>query len=270
MKEILITGACGGMGQATVDLFVRRGYRVYALDRTACPARENVVPLQADVTDEASVAAAFAAVSAETTELCGIVHLAGVYMLHSLVEMPPASFERIFRVNVGGAFLVNRTFLPLLQKGARIILVTSELAVRDPLPFTGIYGVTKTALDQYAYALRMELQLLGIQVSVLRAGAVDTGMIGASTQALDAFVRDTALYACNAKRFKRIVDKVEARRVPPQKVAEKLFRIANAKKPRFAYAINRNPLLILFDILPKRTRFFIIRKILKKPANGAA
>ncbi len=270
MKQILITGAGGGMGQATVDLFVRRGYRVFALDKEACAAREGVVPLQADITDEASVAAAFEAVAAETTELCGIVHLAGVYMLDSLVEMSPASFERVFRVNVGGAFLVNRTFLPLLSKGARVIMVTSELAVRDPLPFTGIYGITKTALDQYAYALRMELQLLGIQVSVLRAGAVDTGMLGASTQALDAFCRDTRLYPCNAERFKRIVERVEARRIPPAKVADRIWRIANAKKPKFAYAVNRNPLLILLDLLPKRTRFFIIRKILKKPAKGAA
>ena len=265
MNSVLVTGAGGGMGKATVELLVKNGYRVFALDREPCAAAENVVPLQADVTDESAVAAAFAAVSAETTELCGIVHLAGVYMLDSLVEMPQDAFERAFRINVGGAFLVNRTFLPLLQRGARIVLVTSELAVRDPLPFTGIYGVTKAALDRYAYALRMELQLLGVTVSVLRAGAVDTGMLGASTRALDAFCDNTRLYACNAKRFRAIVERVEARRIPPAEVAAKLLRILRAKRPKFAYAVNRNPLLILLDLLPKRTRFYIIRKILKNP-----
>ena len=64
MKDILITGAGGGMGRATVELFVRRGYRVFALDREPCAASENVVPLVADVTDEASVTAAFEAVFA--------------------------------------------------------------------------------------------------------------------------------------------------------------------------------------------------------------
>ena len=263
-KYILITGANGGMGKATVGLFAKKGYRVFALDRDACPERENVIPLQADVTDEKSVKAAFETVSAQTSELCGIIHLVGIYMLDSLVEISPSQFERAFRVNLGGAFLINRTFLPLLQKGSKIVMLTSELAVRDPLPFTGLYGITKTALDQYAYSLRMELQLLGISVSVLRAGAVDTGMIGESTRQLDAFCRDTKLYTCNAERFKQIVDNVEARRIPPAGIAKKLYRIFCAKRPKFAYSINRNPLLILLDMLPKRARFYIIRSILKQ------
>ena len=264
MKDILITGANGGMGRATVDLFVKNGFRVFALDRDACQPRENVIPVRADVTNESSIAAAFSAVSAATTELCGIIHLAGIYMLDSLVEMPPSEFGRAFRVNLGGAFLINRTFLPLLQKGAKIILLTSELAVRDPLPFTGLYGITKTALDQYAYSLRMELQLMGISVSVLRAGAVDTGMIGASTKALDNFCQNTKRYAVNAVRFREIVDSVEARKIPPAKIAAKLYRIFTRKKPKFAYSINRNQLLILLDILPQSARFWIIKKILSK------
>ena len=141
-------------------------------------------------------------------------------------------------------------------------MLTSELAVRDPLPFTGLYGITKTALDRYAYSLRMELQLLGISVSVLRAGAVDTGMIAASTRALDSFCHHTKHYAVNAGRFREIVDNVEARRIPPEKIARKLYGIFSRKKPKFAYAINRNPLLIMLDMLPKSARFWIIKKIL--------
>lgn len=262
MKYILITGANGGMGKETVDLFAKRGFRVLALDRNACTPRENVIPIQADVTDESSIAAAFDAVNAETQELCGIIHLAGIYMLDSLAEISPSGFERAFRVNLGGVFLSNRTFLPLLKSGSKIIMLTSELAVRDPLPFTGLYGITKTALDQYAYSLRMEFQLLGISVSVLRAGAVDTGMLGVSTRQLDAFCRNTKLYTCNAKRFKQIVDSVEARRIPPAEIAEKLYQVFSTKNPKFAYSINRNPLLIMLDMLPKSARFWIIKKIL--------
>ena len=262
MKDILITGANGGMGKAVVDYFRARGYRVFALDRDECTPRENVIPVRADVTDETSVTTALEFIRTQTDVLCGVIHLAGIYMLDSLVEMPPSEFERAFRVNLGGAYLINRAFLPLLKSGARIILLTSELAVRDPLPFTGLYGITKTALDRYAYSLRMELQLLGISVSVLRAGAVDTGMIGASTRALDAFCGNTKLYAFNAKRFREIVDNVEARRIPPAKIAAKLYRICSRKKPAFAYSINRNSLLILLDVLPKNARFWIIKKIL--------
>ena len=64
MKDILITGANGGMGKAAVDLFVSQGYRVFALDRDACAPRDNVIPIRADVTDERSVSAAMETVSA--------------------------------------------------------------------------------------------------------------------------------------------------------------------------------------------------------------
>ena len=151
----------------------------------------------------------------------------------------------------------------MLKENSRIVITTSELAPLDPLPFTGIYAVTKGALDKYAYSLRMELQLLGIQVSVLRAGAVDTGMLGVSTDALDAFCQKTKLYICNAARFKRIVEKVEARCVPTERIADKVIAIIGKNKQKFAYAINRNPLLLLLNVLPKRMQLWIIKKVLK-------
>lgn len=222
-----------------------------------------VIPLVCDVTSEESVRAAAERVRQTTDSLFAVLHYAGMYLLDSLVEMETEAFERIFRVNVFGVYLVNRVFLPFLHAGSRILITTSELAPLDPLPFTGLYGVTKAALDKYAYALAMELQLLGIAVSVLRAGAVNTGMLGASTEALTAFCGKTALYPCNAARFRRIVDRVETRCVPPEKVAEKTVAILRRRRPAFAYSLNRNPWLRLLHLLPKRTQLWVIRKVLK-------
>ena len=263
MKNILITGAYGGMGRATVRLLAGQGFRVFALDRRVGEPEDNVIPIEADVTSEDSVLAAVETVRSYTDSLCAIVHFAGVYMLDSLVEMDSEAFRRIFEINVGGVFLVNKAFEPLLGKGSRILITTSELAPLDPLPFTGIYAVTKGALDKYAYSLRMELQLLGIDVAVLRAGAVDTGMLGVSTSALDRFCENTALYSCNAKRFKSIVESVEARCIPPEKIAEKTEKILGKRHVKFAYAVNRNPLLLMLNCLPKRTQLWIIKKILE-------
>jgi short-subunit dehydrogenase len=110
----------------------------------------------------------------------------------------------------------------------------------------------------------MEVQLLGIKVSVLRPGAVDTGMLGNSTDQLDRFCKDTKIYSCNATRFKSIVDKVETRNIPAEKIAKKTLKILNAKKPKQVYKINRNPLLLILNALPKRFQTFIIKKILQK------
>ena len=263
MPSILVTGAYGGMGRATVKALTERGFRVFALDRTVGDEEENVIPVKADITDESSVKNAFGQICQMTDGLFAIIHFAGVYMLDSLVEMDSEDFERIFKINLGGVYLVNRTFVPLLKSGSRIVITTSELAPLDPLPFTGVYAVSKAALDKYAYSLCMELQLKGIKVSVLRAGAVSTDMLGVSTDALDRFCHTTELYTCNAERFKRIVDSVEARSIAPSRIAEKTVRILAKRNPRFAYSINRNPLLLMLNALPKRLQLWIIKLVLK-------
>ena len=263
MKNILITGAYGGMGRAATELFIKNGFRVFALDRRVEDAGENLIPIEADVTSEESLKKAFDIVKGYTDELSAVLHFAGIYMLDSLVEMDDDAFRKIVDVNLRGAFLINKIFLPLLKQGGRILIVTSELAALDPLPFTGIYAVTKAALDRYAYSLGMELQLLGIKVSVLRAGAVETGMLGVSTDYLDRFCDKTELYSCNAKRFKKIVNNVEARSISPNKIAKKAFKILSKRNPAFAYSINRNPLLLLLNVLPKRLQMWAIKMVLR-------
>ena len=249
--------------RSAAKLLASRNYTVFALDRKVGAPEENIIPIEADVTREESVAAAFEAVREQTEKLDAIVHFAGVYMLDSLFEMPIEAFERIFKVNLYGAYLVNKAFLPMMKKGSRILITTSELAPLDPLPFTGVYAVTKAALDKYAYSLRMEAQLLGVDVCVLRAGAVATDMLGASTTALDRFCESTKLYSCNAARFKKIVESVEARSVKPEKIAEKTAKILSSKRTRFAYSINRNPLLLMLNAMPKRFQLWVIKQVLK-------
>lgn len=262
-KYVLVTGAYGGMGKSTVKTLVKNGYSVFALDKTVEKEENGIIPIQADITDEQSVTNAFEKVKSVTQNLFAIVHFAGIYILDSFIEISADNMKKAFDVNVLGAYLINKTFLPLLSANSRIIITTSELAPIDTLPFTGIYAVTKTALDKYAFSLKMELQLLDIKVSVIRAGAVDTGMLNVSTTQLDKFCENTKLYSCNAKRFKNIVDKVEARKISPQKIADKTIKILNKKNPKFAYPINRNPLLLLFNAMPQKLQFKIIKKILK-------
>lgn len=264
MKYVVITGAYGGMGYATAKALSGCGYRVFALDKKVGEAEENIVPVETDVTDSESVKRAFRFVASQVDRIYAIVHFAGIYRLDSLVEMSEERFTGIFDVNLFGAYRVNREFLPMLKKGSRIILTTSELAPLSPLPFTGVYAITKSALEKYAFSLRMELQLLGINVLVIRPGAVKTGLLSDSTRELDKFCENTRIYTYNAEKFKKIVDDTEAKNVTPQRIAKAAVSALEAKRPRYVYNVNRNPLLRLLNALPARWQTAIIGRILKE------
>lgn len=262
-KYVLITGVRGGMGRAAAKTLAAEGYSVIGLDVTECDPISGVTSLTADCTSEESLTEAYKRVSEITDKLYAIIHFAGLYMLDSLVEMSEEKMKKIYDVNLFGVMRINRIFLPLLSTGSRIVITTSELAPLDPLPFTGIYALTKSALDKYAYSLRMELQLLGISVTVMRPGAVSTPMIGKSVDELDRFIEKTKLYSCNAQRFRNIVNRVEARSVSADRIGELASRILRARRPRLVYSLNRNPLLLLLNILPDRFATFIIKCVLK-------
>ncbi len=260
-KTVIVTGASGGMGK-TVCTLLSKNYNVFALDVKETDIKE-VNYIRCDVTSEESVRYAFNKISELTQEIFSIVHTAGIYDLNSLLEIEEEKLLKIFNVNLFGAYRINKTFLPLLKKGSRIIIVSSELAPLSPLPFTGLYAITKTALENYAHSLRVELSLKEISVSVLRPGAVKTEMIGVSTTALENFCNNTKLYPVNAKRFKKIVDSVENKTISPSKIAIKIEKALKVKKPKLTYNINRNLLLRLLSSLPKKIQVAILRKILK-------
>ena len=263
MKTIVLSGFSGGMGLETAKKFASNGYFVYGLDIKA-PKEiiENSKYINTNLCDLESIKKAFDIIKSEVNEIDAIISMAGIYDLNSLIEMKEEDFIRIFDINVFSIYRLNKIFLPLLKKKGKIITVSSELAPLDPLPFTGLYGITKSTIEKYAYSLRMELQLLDYQVVVIRPGAVSTTLLDVSTSKLDKFTQETELYGYNAKRFKKIVDNVENKKLPPSKIANLAYKIVNKKKPKYIYKINRNPLLILLNILPQRFQNWIIKKIL--------
>lgn len=263
MHTVLLIGAGGGIGSACAHMLCKDGDSVLGIDRPGAAMPEGVVPLHADLTDPDQITAAFEAAKRQTDHIDAIVYMAGIYEADSLVEIDEAHFSRIFEINVFGAYRVIRTFLPLLRAGSRTVIVTSELATLDPLPFTGLYGITKSTLDRFAFSLAMELQLLDLSVSVIRPGAVETPLLDGSVSSIEAFTKRTTRYPNVAAKFLRVTNAVEAKAVPPERVAKKLKTVLSAKRPRFAYSLNRNPLLKLYGLLPSQWKLFAIRTFLK-------
>ena len=263
MKYAVLTGASGGMGLAIIKELTSNDYYVFGLDIKK-PEKEfdNFEFIKANIREQRDIDHVFKRLNKSEIKLDAIISTAGIYDMNSLIEMSEEDFLKIFDINVFGIYRLNKTFVPILKEGGKVVMFSSELAPLDPLPFTGIYGITKSTVEKYAFSLRMELQLLNKQVVVIRPGAVDTRMISASNASIEKFTNSTTNYKWNAKKFKNIIDSVEAKKIPAKRIGKLVRRILNKKKPKYVYKINRNFLLLLMHCLPKRMQNWAIRKIL--------
>ena len=263
MRAVILSGVSGGIGLATAKKLIEAGYHVFGLDiKEVKEDIKELTYIKTDLRDLSSIELAYQQINSKVKEVDAIISMAGIYDINSLVEISEEDFKRIFDINVFAVYRLNKVFLPLLKEKGKVIIVSSELAPLDPLPFTGLYGITKSTIEKYAYSLRMELQLLNKQVVVIRPGAVNTTLLDDSTNGIKRFSNNTELYKYNANKFMSITNKVEAKKIPPERIAKLTNKILKKKKPKYVYKINRNKLLILLNIMPDRFQNWVIKKIL--------
>ncbi|MBR2965550.1 MAG: SDR family NAD(P)-dependent oxidoreductase [Clostridia bacterium] len=260
-KTVFITGVASGIGRATAEKLVEGGHRVLGIDLYPCEI-SGVVSFVCDVTDEDAVEALAAGLSERSVSLDVIINAAGVHAMCSLVEGEFSKMKRLVEINVCGAMLVNRLFHPLLSGDGRIVIVTSEVAPLDPMPFNGLYSVSKTALDCYAQALRQELNLLGQRVVTVRPGAIETPLARGSLDATERLAENTRLYERQAKHFLSITKRFMGIPMKPEVLARVIVKAALTKRPRLVYSKHRSAGLLLLNILPKRMQCAVIKMLL--------
>ena len=158
--------------------------------------------------------------------------------------------------------LVNKTFHDCLKNNGKVVIVTSEVATFDPMPFNGLYNVSKTALDCYSQALRQELNLLNQKVITIKPGAIKTPLSSNSLTDTDMLANDTVLYQKQAGKFLNITKKFMGTPLEPEKLGKLTYKVAMKKNPKLSYSIHRNFGLILLSILPKRLQCFVIKLLL--------
>lgn len=262
MSTYLITGAASGIGAKCAEYFAERGHSVIGLD--VKPIGNSAIrSFVADITAAESLEEIKSALLEEGVKLDGIISVAGVHAMASFVETEFSSIERLMNINLLGTMRVNSTFHSLLAERGRIIIITSEVATYDPMPFNGLYNVSKTALECYAQALRQELNLIGQRVITVRPGSTETELARGSATATAALAESTVLYRTQAKHFSEIVRKFTGTPISPEALARLVYKAATVKHPRLAYAKHRNAGLVLLNLLPKRLQCAIIKSILK-------
>ena len=262
--NVLVTGAGSGIGAAVAAVFAQSGHTVYALDVKPIKETENVISFLADITDEEALRRVAETLSREKISLDCIVNVAGIFLMDDFLEIETGKLRAVFNVNVLGAMLVDKVFFPLLRKNGKIFITTSEVAPLHPLPFNGVYNVSKTALDAYAEALRHEAGLLGAKVVTVRPGAVKTPLAEGSVPAMRLMSEKSAYFGGQAEKFQRIMERFTGKMIPPESVARKIYKVSLKKRPKYVYSIHNNALLKLLSALPVRWQVAIIRRLLRE------
>lgn len=260
---VLITGAASGIGAAVAKRFADEGHSVIGVDIKPCDSAVFSDFFVADITNDEQITGVKNALAEKGAKLDAILNIAGIHRMASLVEDDFGIIERVVRINLVGTMLVNRTLHSLLVPNGRILIVTSEVAGIDPLPFNGIYSVSKCALDSYAQALRQELNLIGQRVITVRPGAIETPLQGESISATEALAERTELYKRQAYKFSRIAKAFMGKPMKAETLAALIYKATVAKHPRVIYNKHRSPGLVLLGMLPKSWQCAIIKLLLK-------
>src|SRR5258708_15032664 len=189
-QAILVTGSNSGFGRLTVETLARQGYRVFAGMRAVegrnAPAAADLRTLaereqlalqivELDITSDASVEQAIKSIVDSTGHLDVVVNNAGVAYTGPLEAFTLEQVRQQFETNVFGMLRVNRAALPQMRKqGSGLLLQIGSIAGRLALPFQGLYGATKFALDGLTESYRNELAPFGIDAAIIEPGTYPT------------------------------------------------------------------------------------------------
>jgi len=293
---VLITGCSSGIGRAAAISLHEAGFRVYASARNPAAlgdlAGRGLRTLALDVTDEASMTEALAAVEADQSAIRVLINNAG-YGLYGPVEQQPMSeIRRQFETNFFGLVRLTQLVLPgMRRQGAGRILNVSSMGGRATLPGGAFYHASKYAVEALSDALRMEVAQFGIEVVLIEPGPVNTPWSQVAADSLATAVPggagggpsgpdgngggpdgDGDPYAAYKAAVSASFDLVQGGPLArlgstPEQVAAVITRAVAARRPHTRYLINpvARSVVTLNRVLPGRAYDALLRRQYKLP-----
>jgi len=183
-KAVLVTGGSSGIGLATARAFAAEGARVLitgrdpeALEKASALLRGKGVALRSDAGDSAAAKSLAASLAARNIKLDAVFVNAGVVKLSPFPDVDEASWDHTFDTNVKGAYFQIQALLPLLNRGASIV-INGSINAHIGMPNSSVYAASKAALISLAKTLSAELLPRGVRVNVVSPGPVTTPLYG--------------------------------------------------------------------------------------------
>ena len=187
-RVALVTGGSRGIGRACVERLARGGWAVAFLYRREAEMASALVEAlrgegcdveatRCDVADEAAVDACVGDILRRRHHIDALVNNAGVAWTGLLTDMTDAEWDRIFDVNVKGAFHLCRAVLPgMISRRRGSIVNVSSMWGQVGASCEAAYSASKAALIGLTKALAAEVGLSGVRVNAVAPGVIDTDM----------------------------------------------------------------------------------------------
>ena len=204
----------------------------------------GIEPLILDVTDPKSVRAAVSRIKKSSGMLNGLVNNAGIVVAGPIECLPIEEWRRQFEVNFFGLVDLTRECLPLLRESKGRVVNMSSISGRVASPFLSPYSASKFALEAYSDSLRREMQPLGVKVSIVEPGPIDTPIwrkssAGNFEKAKEYPPEITEVYGKAVDKFIKEMEKAELSAAPVILVCKAVEHALNARSPRTRYPVGR-------------------------------
>ena len=157
MKQVLITGGATGIGAATAQVFLERGYRVFVTVHQTAAELPGVTAIPCDITDPADVERLFAAVG--TVDV--LVNNAGISLIRQIQDTTPEDYDALMGVNCKGVFLCSRAAaVDMLRRHSGAIVNVSSMWGQVGASCETVYSMSKAGVIGFTRALAQEPKLL--------------------------------------------------------------------------------------------------------------
>lgn len=198
--NVAVVGAASGIGAATARFLAGEGVRVACLDANAdgaaAVAKEiggDAVSAACDVTDGAAVDRAVAEVAKAVGQIHGLVNCAGITGKTNVKghEVDPADFDRVYAINLKGAFLLSQAILRhMLPHGYGRVLHVASIAGKEGNAGMTAYSATKAGLIGLVKSLGKDYPETGITINALAPAVIRTPMVDALPEATVTYMTD--------------------------------------------------------------------------------
>jgi NAD(P)-dependent dehydrogenase (short-subunit alcohol dehydrogenase family) len=175
-KIAVVTGGSAGIGFGLAKAFAVEGAKVYitgrrqdALDTAVAEIGNGSIGIQADSASLVDLDRLYAQVNAESGRIDVLAINAGFYEFLPFGQITEEHFDRTYNTNVKGLLFSFQKALPLLPKGASVILIGS-IAASIGIPAMSVYSSTKAAVRSLVRGWLLDTKPLGIRINVLRPG----------------------------------------------------------------------------------------------------